>query len=173
MAAVTLHVLDLIGPCESWPADDQGNAVVHFPADAVELSKELRRFWIYVLLMAVRDNATSVHCHSEPASGLAAVYYVVKDVRYEFIPPPPGYATALLAVARALFAPPRRRFALFNRRKPDVTTASTVTIDLGGNSIVWDAVCWSVGVRAGVELYRTEPFGRPGISGMSARHPCG
>ena len=36
-------------------------------------------------------------------------------------------------------------------------SCGTVEFDVGGNMLLWDAVVWSSGERAGVELFRVAP----------------
>lgn len=110
----------------------------------------LPQFWGLVLIMAVRDQATSLHYH--PWRNVVLTY-IVAGTRYELIPPPAEAAPGILAAARALFAPP----TWFGRQRLEVTTCGSFEFDAYDSLTTWDAVVWSSGERAGVELYRVSP----------------
>ncbi len=116
-------------------------------------------FWGLVLMMAVRDRATSLHYHPWRAG---VVTYVTDFTLYELVPPPEAMAGALLDSARALFAPP----SLLGRLRRRGVACGSFEFDAYDSLTVWDAVVWSSGPRGGVELYRVVPPepARPGPS---------
>ena len=117
----------------------------------------LGKLWGLVLLLAIRDAATSVHYHPWREDGGLA--FVVANVRYAMVPPPADLAEPMVAVARSLFTAADRgglfpRLGLGGRSGP---VCSTMELDVWGNVYFWDAVVWSSGPRAGVELFRIAP----------------
>ncbi len=85
---VVVRVEELIGFRDSPPANDDDM----FVADAdmiVELTDDpavLGKMWGMILLLAIRDHATSVHFHPWREDGGLA--YVVANVRHVLVPPP-------------------------------------------------------------------------------------
>lgn len=75
-----------------------------------------RSLWGRVLLMAIRDEASSVHYH--PWRGDGALSYIIANTRYDLLPPPadwawqcaspPGLFWFAAAVFLAGFLPARR-----------------------------------------------------------------
>jgi hypothetical protein len=124
-----------------------------------------------ILLLAFRDNATSVHYHPWREDG--ALAYIVANVRHVLVPPPDELSEAVVAVARSLFTEPVQGglLARLNGRTVSGLSCGPVEFDVGGNVLVWDAVVWSSGGRAGVELFRVAPtvteqsHAEPGPSG--------
>ena len=112
----------------------------------------LARFWGMVMLMATRDHAQSVHYHPWRADGGLA--YVVHMVWYAMVSPEPELAGPVLAAARDLFVRPA--WGGWLRRRGGVQCGS-VELEVVGNRFLWDAVAWSSGGRAGVDLYRVSP----------------
>ncbi|MFO0953780.1 MAG: hypothetical protein U0835_22015 [Isosphaeraceae bacterium] len=118
---------------------------------------ELARFWCMVLLMAVRDHASSVHYHPWRDDGGLA--YIVGENRLVLEPPPYRLAGPLLAVARSLLtgtgwvgSPSRHGWF-----EGAGAVCSSVVLDIHGDRFPWDAVLWSSGERSGVELFRAAP----------------
>ena len=132
---------------EIWEAWRSSTVAFQFPGD-------IRKLWGLVLLMAERDRATSVHYHPWRSDGYLS--YIAEGVRYELVPPPDGYAAAIIETARSLFtAPPTE--GLLSRligHEPERAVCSTFSFEAWDMAVLWDAVCWSNGERAGVELYR-------------------
>ena len=156
MSEVVVNVEDLIGPLRpTGTSADDDMLVVFSPDDGpAELAAAFRKLWGMVLLMSVRDRATSVHYH--PWRGEGALFYVVDNTRYEMVPPPAEYAGACADTARTSFITPAGFFArLFGRER---AACGTLTLTVGGNLIVWDVVCWSSGARRGVDLFRVTPL---------------
>ena len=147
--AVVVRVEKLIGLCDSPPASDD-DMVVELTDDPAVLGK----MWGMILLLAVRDNATSVHYHPWREDGGLA--YIVANVRHVLVPPPAELSEAVVAVARSLFTRPRRGGWL-SRRAGGGPACGSVELDVYGHMLVWDAVVWSSGVRSGVELFRIAP----------------
>jgi hypothetical protein len=127
----------------------------------------LARQWFMILLLALRDHATSVHYHPWREDGGLA--YVVDGVRYPLdTPPSEESAGAVLAAAWSLFTEPgwlardRRGtgsgwLARLRRRAGAGAACATFGMDLGFDVFLWDAVVWSSGERSGVELFRVAP----------------
>lgn len=158
MAEIVIDVMDLIGPLrpasEIKDGEDDDMLVVFSSNDPAELDAGFRKLWGMVLLMAVRDRATSVQYH--PWRGAGALSYVVDNVRYEMVPPPTEYAVTAADAARSAFTESAGFFARLLGR--DRASCGTVRLNVGGNPIVWDAVWWSSGERSGVELFRVTPL---------------
>jgi len=120
-----------------------------------EQAAGFRRLWGFVLCMAVRDNATSIHYH--PWRADLILTYVVECKQYEMVPPPVEYATGIVAEARAAFTRPVGFFArLFGRGQAASGTLRLIV----GAPILWDVVCWTTGERFGVEFFRVTPVGK-------------
>lgn len=143
-----MHVVDLAAICgvSDAAAFEQGQVVVVEFEDVTAV----RKLWGMVLLMAVRDRATSVHYH--PWREYGALSYVVDYVWYRLVPPACEFAGRIIEVARELFTPAG---GWFRRSGP---ACAAVELDVWGNRYVWDAVVWSSGPRAGVELFRVTPL---------------
>ncbi len=138
--------------------DDDDAMLVTFDGDRAHQRYAYRKLWGMVVLLALRDKASSVHYH--PWRGGGALAMIVENVRYEMVPPPHEYADVCMEVARTLFTQPRRS-GLFSRlwqHRLENTVSSTVRIEWDGWTSFWDAVCWSSGERAGVELYLITPL---------------
>jgi hypothetical protein len=153
VAEIVIDVNDLIGLLPPTSSPDEP-MLVYFPDDPVELPAAFQKLWGMVLLMAVRDRATSVHYHPWRTDG--RLTYVVEGwQRYELIPPSDEHAEVMIGTARAVFTPTGLLARLFGHRR---TSCGTVRLEVGGNPIVWDAVVWSNGERSGVELIRVTPL---------------
>lgn len=113
------------------------------------------RTWGMLLLLAVRDRAASVHYH--PWREYGSLAYIVDNVRYEMVPPPFELAGRMIDTARAIFIPAAPGGGWFRRSGPPGPACAAVELDLWGNRYLWDAVIWSSGPRAGVELFRIAP----------------
>jgi len=76
------------------------------------------------------------------------------------VPPPPEYAGVCIDVARRLFTKPKHEgfFSRLWQRRSENAVCSTVQMEFAGNAWLWDAVCWSSGERAGVELFLIRQF---------------
>jgi formylglycine-generating enzyme required for sulfatase activity len=157
--AIVVRVGELIGFPDSPPASDDDMSVGDDDM-IVELTDDpavLGKMWGMILLLAIRDHATSVHYHPWREDGGLA--YVVANVRHVLEPPPAELSGAVIAAARSLFAPAARggllaRLGWCRRAEP---ACSSVELDVWGNVLVWDAIVWSSGERAGVELFRVAP----------------
>ena len=166
MPSIVVNVEDLIGPHgppkppsadgNGDPAGDDDMLVEFTDGSPAELRAGYRKLWGMVLLMAVRDRAASVHYH--PWRGAGALSYVVDNTRYEMVPPPAEFADACVDVAREAFTVPA---GLLARLAGGRTACGTVSLLVGGNPILWDAVVWSNGDRSGVELFRITPLEEP------------
>ena len=112
------------------------------------------KLWGMLLLMAVRDNASSLHYH--PWRGDGALAYVVRNVRQEMRPPSPDSAERCIAAARSLMVRGRNRIRriLSGRWNP---ACESLILGIGGHEIEWEVVCWSSGGRIGVEFFRVAP----------------
>lgn len=162
MAEIVIDVMDLIGPLR--PAseikdDDDDDMLVELAENAsrAEFTAGFRKLWGMVLLMSVRDRATSVHYHPWRTDG--ALSYVVDNTRYEMVPPPDIWAHWCVETARTTFTEPAGFFArLFGRGR---VSCGTLRLEVGGNPIVWDVVYWSTGRRYGIEFYRVTPLEPP------------
>jgi hypothetical protein len=138
--AVVVRMEDLTGFRGPAPPTDE-DMVVPLSDDPAALAK----LWGLVLLLAIRDGATSIHYHPWRADGGLA--YVVANVRYAMVPPPADLAEPMVAVARSVFAGGGR----------SGPACSTMEVDVWGNVYLWDAVVWSSAARAGVDLFRIAP----------------
>ncbi len=151
MAAIAIDVRDLIGRPLAGDADEILKAVLSDDTPT-DVRSVMGKFWGIVLLLAVRDRATSVQYH--PWRGEGALSYVVDDIRYELVPPASEDTAEIVAAARALFTtPPGFLARLFGCGR---VSCGTVTLDANGPT-VWDVVCWSSGERSGVEFFRVSP----------------
>ena len=108
------------------------------------------RLWAFLLLMAIRDKASSVHYHPWRADG--PLSYIVDNVRHTLEPPHAEHAEMVVAAARSLIAPHRWLFA--DRR---TTLGGSFALQFEGISVEWDVVCWSSGTRMGAEFFRVVP----------------
>jgi hypothetical protein len=114
-----------------------------------------RKLWGLLLLMAVRDGASSVHYH--PWRGDGALAYIIANIRIVLRPPPDLWAEYCVAVARSLLG---RRRSLLGRMligQPNPACGSLV-LGVEEHRIEWEVVCWSSGGRLGVEFFRTTPM---------------
>jgi hypothetical protein len=161
MAPIVVRGEELLGDPATRPSGANGALLINF-GETVALPSEIRKLWGAVLTMAVRDRATSVHYHPWRTDG-RLTYVIEGRQRYEFIPPPEVHAVTIIEGARSLFtAPPARGLlSLFVQRAPEPAVCSSFTFEVGGWSVVWDAVCWSNGERASVELIRVTPLEQP------------
>ena len=91
--AVVARVEELIGFRDSPPASDD-DLVVELTDDPAVLGK----MWGMILLLAVRDNATSVHYHPWREDG--GLPYIVANVRHVLVPPPAELSEAVVGKAR-------------------------------------------------------------------------
>ncbi len=114
-----------------------------------------RKLWGYVLLMAVRDKASSVHYH--PWRGDGALAYVVANTRVEMRPPHPSAAERCVAAARSLLG---HRCGLLGRILVGQLNLACGSLILGvaEHRIEWEVVCWWSGGRFGVEFFRITPI---------------
>lgn len=113
-----------------------------------------KQFWGMVLLLAVRDGASSLHLHPwRPDRGMT---YIVSGVQYEMVPPPSDHGIPLVQSARCLFM---RNSSWLRRllRPAEVSTAASFVLDVWGNLYEWDVVYWDTGARMGVDFYRANP----------------
>ena len=99
--AVVVRVEELIGFRDSQPASDD-DMFVELTDDPAVLGK----MWGMILLLAIRDHATSVHYHPWREDGGLA--YVVANVRHVLVPPPAELSGAVIAAARSVFTPAAR-----------------------------------------------------------------
>ena len=113
-----------------------------------------KKFWGMVFLMAVRDNATSVHYH--PWRGDGALAYIVDDVRFEMHPPPVEWAGHLVKTARYLAVRPQSIVTRILSGRGD-PTCGKLTLCVDEHEIEWQVVCWWSGARIGVEFIRISP----------------
>ena len=155
--AVVVRVEELIGFCDSPPASDDDMVVDAMVVELTDDPAALGKMWGMILLLAVRDNATSVHYHPWREDGVLA--YIVANVRHVLVPPPAELSEAVVAVARSLFTEPVQGglLARLCGRTVSGLSCGSVDFDVCGNVLVWDAVVWSSGERAGVELFRVAP----------------
>jgi hypothetical protein len=135
-------------------------------------SDPMRKFWGYVLLFAVRDNASSVHYH--PWRGDGALAYIVANTRIELHPPHPDWARHCVAAARSLLAHRSLlgRIAVATRSflsdcsllglilvgRSARRTCGSLVLGVAEHRIEWQVVCWSSGGRCGVEFFRITPI---------------
>jgi hypothetical protein len=161
VAPLVVRLEDLIGGLASVKRDEDDGLLISFCPHPVRGPVQARKFWGLVLLLSVRDRATSVHFHSWRID--ATLAYIVDNVWHEMVPPPTEYTGEIIGAARALFTAPRRS-GLFSRlagRSADQPACAPVSLDVYGVPIVWDVVCWSSGERSGVELFRITPLEAP------------
>ena len=157
--AIVIRMGELIGFRDSPPASDDDMSVGDDDM-IVELTDDpavLCKMWGMILLLAIRDHATSVHYHPwREDGGLACV---VANVRHVLEPPPAELSGAVIAAARSVFTPAARGglLARLGWRRRAEPACSSVELDVWGNVLVWDAIVWSSGERAGVELFRVAP----------------
>jgi len=139
-------------------APDDDEMLVTFTGDRSNLREAYRKLWAAVLMMALRDKAASVHYHPWRDGG--ALAYICENVRYEMVPPPAEYAGVCIDVARTLFTQPRRSGFLsrLRQQRSENTVCSAMRVEFAGWASLWDAVCWSSGERAGVDLFLIRPF---------------
>lgn len=161
MAEIVIDVMDLIGPLRpaSEIKNDEEDMLVEFSENPspTEITAGFRKLWGMVLLMSVRDRATSVHYHPWRADG--ALCYIVDNVRYEMVPPPESWAHWCVETARTTFTEPAGFFArLFGRGR---VSCGTLRLEIATNPILWEVVVWSSGGRSGVEMYRVTPVEPP------------
>jgi hypothetical protein len=150
---IVVRVEDLIGDFSLLERDEEDGLLITFPTEPKELSIALRKLWGLVLLMAIRDRATSVHYH--PWRGDSSLAEIVDNIRYEMVPPPPECAEELMSAARSIFLPTNTGFfARLLGRGPARTACATVSLDVGGVPILWDVVCWFSGERGGLDFFR-------------------
>lgn len=155
--AAFVRVEDLIGCAPQFVGLPDGGQEVRVPDDSIELSAEpapLRKLWGLVLLLAVRDRASSVHYHPWRIDGELA--YVVGNVRYVMVPPPPSLAGPILDTARSLIVP-RRGFLGRLVRRDRGPVCGSLALDVWGNHYGWEVVIWSSGGRSGAEFFRVSP----------------
>lgn len=167
MASVVIDMDALVGPNVPFETDEDDGIVITFSRDPVDNpAAEIRKFWGLVLLMSLRDRATSIHYH--PWRGDSSLAYIVENTRYELLPPPAEYAADILRVARSMFLAPERGFfaRLFGRDSAH-PACSAVSLDSWGKFVIWDVVFWTTGERSGLELYRITPLEDPPPAGPS------
>lgn len=170
MAEVSVNAEELIGPVKPsreprspWHPgpektgtedEDDDMLIVFTDESPEELRAAFRKLWGVLLLMSVRDRATSVHYH--PWRGDGALFYIVDDARYEMVPPPAEHADVCVNTARDAFIAPAGFFArLFGCER---VACGTLSLDVGGLPVVWDVVVWTSGPRRGVDLHRITPL---------------
>lgn len=144
-----MHVVDLAA-LSGFPDRDAAERG-HTDDIGFDDPRGLPRLWGMLMLMAVRDRALSVHYH--PWRERGQLSYVVDNVRYEMLAPGFEWSGRMIEVARELFTPAGGGW--FRRPGP---ACAAVELDVWGNRYVWDAVVWSSGPRAGVELFRVTPL---------------
>jgi hypothetical protein len=172
MATITVDVRNLIGRPLVGNADEILEAVLSNEAPTDDTLADVRavmgKFWGIVLLLAIRDRATSVQYH--PWRGAGALSYVVDDIRYEMVPPEPEDAAEIAAAARAMFT---RRPGVFARLFGcGPVSCGTVALAVNGPT-VWDVICWSSGARSGVEFFRVTPLDPSGPDTSPPASPPG
>lgn len=125
-----------------------------------------KQFWGMVLLMAIRDNAASVHYH--PWRGDGALACIVNNVRIEMDPPSVEWAGHLVEAARYLAVRPQSILTrmLLGRDDP---TCGKLTLCFDGHEIEWQVVCWWTGARMGADFYRITPLDKPIVIDISTR----
>lgn len=106
-----------------------------------------RPFWAYVLLEAIRDNASSVHYH--PWLGDQALSRLVANESCVLTPPPLEWAETIVAAARSLLAP--YRLSMWGGRR---TLSGQFKLRFENHSVDWAGVIWCAGSVNGVELFR-------------------
>jgi hypothetical protein len=127
------------------------------------------KLWGMLLLMAVRDNATSLHYH--PWRGEGALAYVVRNVRHEMRPPQPDAAERCIAAARSLMFRGRNRIRriLSGRSSP---LCESLTIGIEEHRIEWEVVCWFSRKRSGVDFFRVTPVEQEPAAPSDQLDPC-
>jgi|GEM_PF-3705878 len=155
MQPVVVRIEDLIGDIALMEHDDDGGLLVTFCDDSKELPFAARKLWGLILLMSVRDRATSIHYHPWRSEG--TLTYIVDGTRYELVPPLTEYADTIVDTARSMFIAPGFLSWLPGRALKR-TACRTLSLDVGGCAIVWDVVCWSSGERRGIEFFRVTPL---------------
>ncbi len=159
MSPIIVRIEDLVGDVVSIETAADGSWQITFPDDAIQLPVEIRKLWGFVLLMAQRDRATSVHYH--PWRSDDRLTYIIEGVqRYELSPPPDEHAPAIIEAARSVFtAPPAKgRLSRLVGLAPERAVCSTFSFEVHDWAVLWDVVCWSNRERSGVELIRVTPL---------------
>lgn len=123
--------------------------------DLVESGKTLaHKMWGHVLLMAIRDGASSVHYHpwrsDEPLS------YVIANVRHPLDPPPAEWCEWVVSAAWSVFAP---RLSLLDRLIARWRGAACggFTLWLEDCGVEWVGICWSSGKLIGADFFQVVP----------------
>ena len=113
-------------------------------------------WWVGILYMAIKDQASSLHFHAWPTSGVAneGLRYVVDWTHYELIPPPFEMAGEMVEAARELLGTPirsrfERLFGLNTSGRFRLASKTVVT--------EWAGVCWKCDSAMGVDLFRLSP----------------
>jgi hypothetical protein len=110
------------------------------------------RLWSLVLLLAVRDRASSVHFQAREDDTLS---YVVDTIRYAMVPPPTDLFPFLLSAWRSRLSPgwfrKASRWLLGDQRAP---VSGLVRLWAGEASTDWFVVCGREDDLEHVDLYR-------------------
>jgi hypothetical protein len=123
------------------------------PADTAEH----RRKWGVALLLAIRDDASSVQYQSWREDGTLA--YISHGTRHILYPPSSKAAREFAAAARAIVKPGWRGLLARVVWWLGGAVAGRFTLDIGyGVTVVWDVVIWSSGERFGVDFFRVSPL---------------
>ena len=109
--------------------------------------------WVALLLMSLRDGATSLHYHSW--LGADALSYICSGTRFALEQPAPALAAELVSVWLNRF---RRGWAWWPARHR--SAAGRVRTLCGGMADDWYASCWSLPGAEGVDLNRAAPAAR-------------
>ncbi|MFO0822236.1 MAG: hypothetical protein U0792_03820 [Gemmataceae bacterium] len=151
---VVVDVEELLGPMLAKNGSDDDDMLVTFNEDGCNSVECFKKLWAMLILMAIRDKASSLHYHPWRKDGVLA--YVVENTRYEMVPPPAKLAQACFEVARLMFMPPDQQ--QFWERSAEHAACSAVRMEFEGWASLWDAVCWSSGERVGVDLFLVAQF---------------
>ena len=128
-------------------------AAFHSSEDLASDPDFMRKLWCMVLLMAIRDHASSVHFHSW--RGNAALTYIISNTRFQLLSPPSDQAEWCVSAARSLLQRPGfLRWFLGGQQTP---TCGTLVLRVSEHEIKWQVVTWSSGGRCGVEFFRLTP----------------
>lgn len=136
---VVVSLLDVIGWDEirkhsienpNGDEGDDGCSVEFIPGDP-NLPFAVRKFWGLVLMLALRDKASSIHYHPWRAEG--ALSYVVDNVRYEMVPPPAEFASECVDAAFSLFVPPVPWYQRWFRGPRQRTVSSTIRVEMAAD----------------------------------------
>ena len=109
-------------------------------ADSYDSLDSGQQFWTTVLLLAIRDYATSVQFR--PSLGVDCLSLTVAEVDYSLVPPDPGLRHSLLRVARNLCAGSAWKGLLWSWKASVLRCSSSglVTLVCGGIPVQWTGI---------------------------------